>query len=93
MNANIRLQDAEELRNTKFEYYSPPPLLNAKFFIGVGSEVTKTPSLHKHKKDILEEALLCCFLSTVLQKEVIWRDQIWNFREHVFGLAVLFVFH
>lgn len=92
MNANIILKDAEELQDTKSD--SPPsPFLNAKFFIGVGSEVTKTPSLHKHTKDILEEALLCCFLSTVLQKEVIWRDQIWKFRQHVFGLAVLFVFH
>lgn len=55
--------------------------------------MTKTLSLYKHTKDILEEAMLCCFLSTVLQKEVIWKDQIRKFPQHVFGLAALFVFH
>lgn len=58
-----------------------------------GSEVVKIHSAHKHTKDILEEALLHCFLSTVLQEEMIWGNQIWKFRHHVFGAAVLFVFH
>lgn len=68
-------------------------LLNGKIFIGVGSEETKTrSSLHKHTEDILEEALLCCFLSTVLQKEVIWNDQIRKF-DMVVVHELVIVFH